>query len=153
MLVIRLKRIGKKNQPSFKVIVTEKKKSAKGGTRIEELGFLNPLTKKISLNKERILYWMSKGAKESDTVHNLLVKNKILEGKKISVHKKSKKKQEGAAPANAPAAQAKPTEKTESAPLVPQTPVEKPAETPIQNQAAPAEKKLEKQPMLVEEKK
>lgn len=123
MLSIRLKRIGKKNQPSFKVIVTEKKKAAKGGTRIEELGFLNPLTKKTSLNKERILYWLSKGAKPSDTIHNLLVKQKILEGKKIAVHKKSKKKQD-----SKPAEITKPTEApkpVEASKQLEQKPIEK----------------------------
>lgn len=140
MLSIRLKRIGKKNQPAFKVIVAERTKSAKAGTRIEELGFFNPLTKKTSLKKERILYWLSKGAKASDTIHNLLVKNKILEGKKLAVHKKSKKKQEGAAPASPVSGAAKPAEKTEPVSAATKPPVETPKEAPAQPAAGQAEK-------------
>ena len=91
MLVIRFFRVGKKNQPSFKIVVTDKRKPPRGGRFVEEVGFYNPLTKEKILQRERIKYWLSKGAKPSDTVHNLLVSEKILEGKKIALHKKSKK--------------------------------------------------------------
>jgi len=92
MLVIRLTRKGKKNQPFFRVVVADKRRSAKGGRTVEDLGYKNPLTKKISLKKERILYWISKGAQPSATIHNLLVSEKIIEEKKIHVSKLSKKK-------------------------------------------------------------
>ena len=94
MLVIRLLRVGKKNQPSFKIVVTDKKNPPRGGRFIEEVGFYNPLTKEKVLKKERIQYWLQQGVQPSATVHNLLVKEGILEGKKIPVHKKSKKKEE-----------------------------------------------------------
>lgn len=93
MLTIRLTRKGKKNQPFFRVVVIDRKRSAKGGRVLEYLGYKNPLTKKTSLNKERILYWISKGAKPSSTVHNLLASEKIIEAKKVHVSKLSKKKQ------------------------------------------------------------
>lgn len=92
MLVIRFFRIGKKHQPSFKIVVTDKRKPPRGGRFVEELGFYNSLTKEKSLKKERIKYWLSKGAKLSDTVYNLLIKEKVLQGKKIDIHKKKKKK-------------------------------------------------------------
>jgi len=92
MLVIRFFRVGKKNQPSFKIVVTDKRRPPRGGRFVEEVGFWNPLTKQKLLKKERIKYWLSVGAKASDTVHNLLVKENILEDKKIPVHKKTKKK-------------------------------------------------------------
>jgi len=92
MLVIRLLRTGKKNQPSFKIVVTEKRNPPRGGRFVEQVGTYNPLTKERALNKERIQYWLSKGAQPSDTVYNMLVKDGVLEGSKISVHKKSKKK-------------------------------------------------------------
>ena len=135
MLIIRLQRIGKKNQPCFDIIVTDKKNSPRGGRRVERLGFYNPLTKETSLKKERVLYWISKGAKCSDTLHNLLIKQKVLEGKKIAVHKKSKKKTEAkpSIPGQVPAA-------------VPSTP-EKPPEQ------KPAEPKPEEKPKLPEGKK
>ncbi|KKP43141.1 MAG: hypothetical protein UR31_C0010G0011 [Parcubacteria group bacterium GW2011_GWA2_33_14] len=44
------------------------------------------------MKKERILHWIKNGAQPSDTVHNLLVSEKIIEAKKINVSKKSKKK-------------------------------------------------------------
>lgn len=92
MLRIRLFRIGKKHQPSFKIVVVDKKRAPKGGRFIAELGFINPLTKEKSLDKEKAKHWISKGAQPSDTVHNLLVKEGVIEGKKINVHKKPKKK-------------------------------------------------------------
>ena len=91
MLVIRFLRVGKKNQPSFKIVVTDKRRPPRGGRFVEELGFYNPLKKEKVLREERIKHWLSVGAKPSDTVYNLLVKEGIIEGKKISVHKKPKK--------------------------------------------------------------
>ena len=128
MLVIRLLRTGKKNQPSFKVVVTEKRNPPRGGRFIEQVGTYNPLTKERALNKERIQYWMSKGAQPSDTVYNMLVKNGVLEGSKIPVHKKSKKKEEK--PKEEPPKEEAPKE-------------EKPKEAPKQEEAKPEEKKEE----------
>jgi small subunit ribosomal protein S16 len=91
MLVIRFFRTGKKNQPTFKIVVTDKRKPPKAGRFVEEVGFYNSLTKEKVLSADRIKYWLSVGAKPSDTVHNFLVSEKIIEGKKIPSHKKSKK--------------------------------------------------------------
>jgi len=114
MLVIRLLRIGKKNQPSYKIVVTDKRRAPRGGRFVEQVGSWNPLTKKRILNKESIKAWISKGAKPSDTIYNMLLQEKVLEGKKIPVHKKSKKAQPAAAevkPAEVKPAGAKPEEK------------------------------------------
>ncbi|MDI6883292.1 MAG: 30S ribosomal protein S16 [Patescibacteria group bacterium] len=94
MLVIRLFRIGKKNQPFFKIIITDKRRSSTGGRFIEEVGFWNPLKKEKVLKSERIKYWLSVGAKPSASVYNLLISEKILEGKKIPRHKKAEEKRE-----------------------------------------------------------
>lgn len=94
MLIIRFLRVGKKNQPSFKVVVTDKRNSPRGGRFVEEVGFYNPLTKEKVLKKERVKYWIGQGAKLSDTVHNLLVKEGVLKTAKIPKHKKSKRKEE-----------------------------------------------------------
>lgn len=91
MLTIRLFRIGKKNQPSFKVVITDKQNPPRGGRFVEEVGFYNPVTKEKVLKQERLKYWISQGAQPSVTVHNLLVKEGILEDKKIPKHSKSKK--------------------------------------------------------------
>jgi len=91
MLVIRLLRAGKKNQPFFQIVVTEKKNPPKGGRFVERIGFYNPLTKEKNINSERVQYWLSKGAQPSDTIHNFLVEAKIIQAQKIAQHKKSKK--------------------------------------------------------------
>jgi len=120
MLVIRFLRVGKKNQPSFKIVVTDKRRPPRGGRFVEELGFYNPLKKEKVLKPERIKYWLSKGAKPSDTVYNLLISEKIIEGKKIALHKKPKKK--GERPTPEKPAEEKP--KTEEKPA-PEKPTEK----------------------------
>ena len=74
------------HQPTYKIVVTEKTRSPKSGKFIEQLGSYNPLTKEKQINAERIKYWISKGAQPSDTVHNLLVRNKIIEGVKVAMH-------------------------------------------------------------------
>lgn len=96
MLVIRLFRVGKKNQPAFKIVVTDKRRPPRAGRFVEEVGFWNSLTKEKVLREERIKYWLSKGVKPSPTVFNLLISEKIIEGEKIPVHKKTKKKEKSA---------------------------------------------------------
>jgi small subunit ribosomal protein S16 len=91
MLAIRLHRIGKKNQPSFKIVVVDKRRSAAAGKFCEEVGSLNRAKKESRIDKERIKYWLSVGAQPSPSIHNLLVSEKLLDGKKIAVHKKPKK--------------------------------------------------------------
>jgi small subunit ribosomal protein S16 len=127
MLVIRLFRVGKKNQPSFKVVVTDKRRPSRGGRFVEEVGFYNPLTKQTNLKAERIKYWISVGAKPLATVFNMLVKEGIIEGRKIPVHKKSKNKEnKAAAPPAAPVASAS----------VPERPVQEPKTEPVEVDSA-----------------
>ncbi len=90
MLTIKLSRKGKKNQPFFRVILLENHKDP-WGDFLEDLGFYNPLTKKISLKEERIKYWISQGAQPSGTVHNLLVDQGIIKAKKVKVTKQPEK--------------------------------------------------------------
>lgn len=90
MLKIRLQRIGRKNDPAFRVVLTDSKNSAKSGKFLEVLGSYDPKKGETVFSAERIKYWMGKGAKVSDTVHNFLVSQKILEGKKINVLPKKK---------------------------------------------------------------
>jgi len=107
MLTIRLHRIGKTNQPSFKIVVVDKRVSAAAGKFREEVGSVNRVTKQTKLDKNRIVYWISKGAQPSPTVNNILVAQKIIEGKKIAVHAQPKKKEGAAAAAPAAPAAAK----------------------------------------------
>lgn len=88
MLAIRLQRIGKKKQPTYRVVVSDKKKDLYG-KHLEILGNYNPVSipKTISLNADRIKYWLSQGAQASATVHNLLVREKVIEAKKVQAWK------------------------------------------------------------------
>ena len=85
MLAIRLQRVGRKNDPSFRVIVADSKLKPKTGNVLEVLGSYNARMGKPVINLDRAKHWMSVGAKASGTVHNLLVDLKAVSGKKINV--------------------------------------------------------------------
>jgi small subunit ribosomal protein S16 len=85
MLKIRLERVGRRNDPSFRVVLTESKNAAKSGKFLKVLGHYDSRKDTIHLEGEEIKSWISKGAQVSDTMHNLLISNKILEGKKKNV--------------------------------------------------------------------
>lgn len=91
MLKIRLQRIGRVHEPSFRLVLTDSKNSTKSGRFKEVLGSYDPRKSNDSLDTERIKYWLSQGANPTDTVHNLLIKHKIINAKKINVAAKSKK--------------------------------------------------------------
>jgi len=103
MIIIRLQRVGKKHTATFRVVLTEK---TAGPRRkyLELLGNVNRKMKTASLNKDRILYWIGKGAQPSDSIHNLLISQGIISGAKKPVHKKSKKAPVVAAAETAPEA-------------------------------------------------
>ena|SRR3989338_555631 len=90
MLKIRLQRIGRKNDPAFRVVLTDSKNSTKSGRFLEILGTYNPKEGNKSFNADKIKYWMGKGAKLSDTMHNFLVHDKVIIGKKVNVLPKKK---------------------------------------------------------------
>ncbi len=98
MLAIKFRRQGKKHQASFRLIVTEKR-SKLGGRFIDDLGWLDPKSKKFEVKKEKVERWLKVGAKATPSVHNFLVRAGVLSAAKIPVHKKSKKTEEAAAPA------------------------------------------------------
>lgn len=83
--MIRLQRVGRKNDPTFRVVVMQKQKDSQSGKFIEILGSYNARYGEPKLNAERIKYWLSVGAQASGTLHNLLIKEKIITGKKINV--------------------------------------------------------------------
>ena len=85
MLKIRLQRIGRINSPAYRIVVTEHARAAQAGKFVEKLGTYNPKSKERTLNADRVKYWMSVGAKPSDTMHNMLVSLGIVGGKKINV--------------------------------------------------------------------
>lgn len=93
MLKIRLQRVGKKHQPVFRLVLVDSRRAAKSGSFKEILGSYNVQKGQSQFNAEKIKNWIGKGAQISDTVHNLLIKEKIIEGKKRDVlqHNKIKK--------------------------------------------------------------
>ena len=78
MLMIRLARFGKKKMPSYRVVVTDKRRP-RNGRFVEIVGTYNPLVKPaaVKLEVERIKYWLSCGAQPSDTVRSFLRHEKI----------------------------------------------------------------------------
>ena len=91
MLMIRLQRVGRKHEPVFRLVLTDSKNGPKSGKFLEILGNMDVRRgEKAEFKVERIKYWMGNGAKVSDTVHNILVERKIIEGKKINVLPKKK---------------------------------------------------------------
>ncbi|MEI6498969.1 MAG: 30S ribosomal protein S16 [bacterium] len=82
MLKIRLTRVGKKNSPAYRVVVADQKRAVKGKFQ-EIIGNYNPTLKPktVVIDKERALYWISKGAQVSDTVNNLMCDLRILDKK------------------------------------------------------------------------
>ncbi|MEK7076565.1 MAG: 30S ribosomal protein S16 [Patescibacteria group bacterium] len=90
MLMVRLQRIGKRGQAYFRVVVVEHTKKPKG-EYLELLGTYNPHEKVLKVKKDRIEYWVSKGAQASPTVNNLLVNHKIWDKPKVQSWKPKKK--------------------------------------------------------------
>lgn len=96
MLTIRLQRVGRKNDPSFRVVVVESKRKPQTGNYLEMVGSYDARFDKTALKADRIKHWIGMGATLSDTVHNILINEKVIEGKKINVlPKKSPPKKEG----------------------------------------------------------
>jgi len=85
MLKIRLQRIGRKNDPAFRVVLTDSKNAAKSGKFKEILGSYNLKNGEVVFKTDRVSYWISNGAQVSDTVHNFLVGQKLVPGKKKNV--------------------------------------------------------------------
>jgi small subunit ribosomal protein S16 len=73
--MIRLKRVGARKQPQYRVVVIEKER-ARDGRPVEVVGTYNPRSNpaSIELKRERIDYWISKGAKMSDRVSKIVSK-------------------------------------------------------------------------------
>jgi small subunit ribosomal protein S16 len=76
MLSIRMRRTGSKKRPFYRVVVTEAR-TPREGSFLEVLGFYNPRTKPavVEIDKARVEYWVSKGARPSDSVRTLLARH------------------------------------------------------------------------------
>ena len=119
MLKIRMQRGGRTKVPTYRIVVAEHTSSPKAGTNVEQVGTYDPKIKKPILNAERIKYWISVGAKPSDTMHNMLVREGVIKGDKINVLPKMKNRKVAEVPVvEAPIVEATPVEApvAESAP-------------------------------------
>lgn len=81
MIVIRLSRVGKKKQPTYRLVVQEQRRDP-WGTSIDIIGNYNPRTKHLTVKEDRVKHWIGVGAQMSPSVNNLLITNKIVEGTK-----------------------------------------------------------------------
>ena len=79
MVKIRLKRMGMKKKPFYRLVVTDSRNS-RDGRAIEELGYYNPVSDvdSLKINVERAKYWIGTGAQPTDTVRGLLKKGGVL---------------------------------------------------------------------------
>ncbi len=152
MLMIRFQRIGRKNDPAFRMLVLEKASGPKAGTYVDLVGSYNPKTKQFAADADKIKDWVAKGAQVSPSLQNLLVSKGILEGKKVQVISKknlekniAKKAAEEAAAAEKAAAEAAKAEAAakaaaEAAAAEAAAPVEEaPAEAPVEEAPAAEE--------------
>ena len=85
MLKIRYQRTGRKNDPAYRIVVTEHTSGPQAGNSIATVGSYHPKTKQTVVDGDAIKSWLAKGAQASGTVHNLLVSQGIIEGIKINV--------------------------------------------------------------------
>jgi small subunit ribosomal protein S16 len=76
MLVVRLRKAGSKKRPFFRVVITDSR-AARDSSFVEIVGHYNPRTKpaKVHIDRERIDYWVGKGARLSDTVRTLIARH------------------------------------------------------------------------------
>jgi len=84
MLKIRLQRTGRKNVPTFRIVLTDSKNSTKSGKFIEVLGNHDPRGDKGEVKADRVKHWMSQGAQLTGTLHNLFIKKGIIKGEKVN---------------------------------------------------------------------
>ncbi len=151
MLKIRLQRVGRKHEPTFRLVLTDSKNGPKSGKSLEVLGAYDSRRgDKADVKVDRVKYWMAQGAQLSDTVHNMLVESKAISGKKINVlplKTAIPKEVVAEVPASTPAEISAPASEAEVAPVetpAPEAPVaelvaealastpETPTETPIE---------------------
>lgn len=77
MLKLRLKRVGKKRSPSYRLVIMENR-SRRDGRPIDEVGYYNPISKQYKFEVEKIQKWLGYGVTPTETVFNLLKKAEII---------------------------------------------------------------------------
>jgi len=143
-LVIRLRKLGARHKPFFRIAVTEAA-TARDGRFLEELGWYDPKKKGLNskINVERVQHWLSNGAKPSETVRTILKRHGLLGGKPVTAGAAPKAAAEPVAEAAIEPEAVPPEPEAESAPEgpEPQAEAEQPQEAP-----PPEEPKQEAEP-------
>ena len=85
MLTMRLQRTGRRNEPHFRVVVTDKRNAPKSGGFVEVIGSYNPKLGTVAFDADKTKNWLAQGVQPSDTVYNFLIAEKIIEGTKKNV--------------------------------------------------------------------
>jgi len=134
MLMMRLQRVGRKNNPTYRIVVVDKRTGPKSNKSIDLLGSYEPKQGLINIDKDKAKHWLSHGVQPSDTVYNMLVSQKVIEGKKRNalprkspIIDEAKLKAEAEAKAAAEA-EAKAAKEAEAAPVEEVAETETPAE-------------------------
>ena len=85
MLMMRLQRVGRKNDPAYRIVVTDKRTGVKSDKHVDRIGSYNPKLGTIILDKDKAKQWLSQGVQASGTMHNILVSQGVIDAKKINV--------------------------------------------------------------------
>ena len=160
MLKMRLQRTGRKNNASFRVVVTDSRRGPKSGNNVDLLGSYNPKMGTVQIDGDKAKAWIAKGVQVSDTMHNMLISQGIIEGKKINVlSRKSpiideeKVKAEAEAKATAEAAKIAAAEAPAEEPVVADAPAEVVEEAPVPETVTEAAPTTEEAAPVTEEEK
>lgn len=85
MLKMRLQRVGRRNDPSYRIVVVDSRTGPKSNKHVELLGSYNPKLNHTQLDVERAKEWLAKGVQPSDTLFNILVTEGVVDGPKRNV--------------------------------------------------------------------
>jgi small subunit ribosomal protein S16 len=139
LLRIRLSRIGKRKQPSYRIVVTDQR-NPREGAHLEIIGHYNPLTNPatITLKEDRAIHWLQVGAQPSDTAAKILSRSGIMQqagreavvwsGKQVAPGAKKRKAMESTAAAPPPAPVAAAPTAVAEAPVAEEVPTPEPTE-------------------------
>ncbi len=136
MLKIRLQRTGRKNVPTFRIVLTDSKNSTKSGKFIEVLGNHDPRGDKGEVKADRVKYWMSQGAQLTGTLHNLFIKKGIIKGEKVNKLPKNTPPKKEEVIAEAPKKEVTPAPKKEEAEAIEEAAEEAPVVAEVAEEAA-----------------
>jgi small subunit ribosomal protein S16 len=89
MLTIKLSKLGKKNKKVFRVIISEKGRDPYGNS-LEILGAYDQFHKQLQVKKDRVNFWLERGAQMTPTINNLFIAQGVIEGKKVTASKAGK---------------------------------------------------------------